>query len=144
MNASTKNNHAALDRYEWIYNIRHAVVMTTWIKEQYGATNFFQTYSITMTRHNKHHVTHSVCTWCTKMSCAFLSFLSFYFIICFLSILCITIFLHLSILAPVGIGKRCSSLSSMTPPPLMATDQCPPETLTACPLILQSTSWSFL
>lgn len=52
------------------------------------------------------------------------------------------LFLHLSISAPVGIGKRCSSPFSMSSRPLTATDQWPPETPPqhACPVHPQSTS----
>lgn len=90
------------------------------------------------------HISRSVCVHrCTKMSfCAFLSLLSFYIIL--LSSLYPFyhhFFLHLSILAPVGIGKRCSNLSSMTFPPSwqpvsnsLSHSEC---------MIPQATSWCF-
>lgn len=67
--------------------------------------------------HNKLHVTHLVCVLNARncLLCIFVSspFASPVFPLYPLYHL----FLHLSISAPVGIGKRCSSLSSMTPAP---------------------------
>lgn len=63
------------------------------------------------------HDTHSVYMMHENVTCAFLSFLlphPFF-------PLCTTILLHLSILALVGIGKRQSNLSSMSP--IMKTER---------------------
>lgn len=76
-----------------------------------------------------------------NVSCAFLYLSSFYLILCFLSILRITIFLHLSILAPVGIGKRYSSLSKHDPSPSHGHHQSttPWKTLDCMPIDSTST-----
>lgn len=88
----------------------------------------------------KHHVTHLVCVHDARkcLLCIFVSPLLLLHPF-FLSILCITIYLHLSILAPVGIGKRCSSLPAW-PLPSHGHQSVIPKPPTACPLISQSTS----
>lgn len=65
-----------------------------------------------------------------NVSCAFLSLLS----LLHPFFLCITIFLHLSILATVGIGKRSSNISSMTLPSHGHLISDPPETLNCMPI----------
>lgn len=59
-----------------------------------------------------HAIVLALCTWCTKMYCAFLSFLLPHPL--FLSVP--PFYIIRPSMALVGIGKRCSNLCSMSPP----------------------------
>lgn len=119
---STRNNEAVIDCiYKLIMHLLCCCDYSThwfFFLEQYNDAKLFP-IQFQWWRHIKHHVTHSVCVHDARkcLLCIFVSLLSFFTSSSFpLYPLYHHFFLHLSILAPVGIGKRCSNLTSMILP----------------------------
>lgn len=137
---SSNRNRSTWNNQEYAGYMLLWILRTSRIKEGFNAPRLLSTVSYTGSIINTMLLTVCVHDARKCLLCIFVSLLS----LLHPFFLCITIFLHLPILATVGIGKRSSNISSMTLPSHGHWPMTLLKSWTACPLIPQPVSWFFL